>query len=62
MLIVYGFAGVLFQMEALNSDAFHLPVREVNLDLAFADDRRFVLGNLIAERQVGIEIILSCED
>ena len=38
-----------------------LPSVEVDLDLALADDRVLVLGDLIALRQVGVEVVLAVE-
>ena len=35
---------------------------DVDLDLALADDRLLVLADLIALRQVGIEVVLAVED
>jgi len=37
-------------------------VRQIDNKLAFTDDRLLVLRNLIAGRQIGIEIILPVED
>ena len=61
MLIVQRFAGVLLQMQPLDADGDGLAVRHRHHDLALAHDRRFVLADLIALRQVGIEIVLPVE-
>jgi hypothetical protein len=67
MLVVHRLAGVLLEMQPLDAD---LDVLELALavgtdrddDLALADDRILVLGDLIALRQVGVEIVLAVED
>ena len=61
MLIVQRFAGILLEMQPLDADAHRLAVGHVDHDLALADDRRFVLADLVALRQVGIEIVLPVE-
>ena len=55
-------AGVLLEVEALDADLDALAVGHVDDDLALPDDRRLVLADLIALRQVGIEIVLPVED
>jgi hypothetical protein len=67
MLVVHRLAGVLFEMQALDAD---LDILELALfvradgddDLALADDRLLELGNLVALRQVRVEIVLAVED
>lgn len=67
MLVVHGLARILLQMQALDAD-FHvfelaLIVRaDRNHDLALADDRLLELRNLIALRQIRIEIVLAIEN
>ena len=61
MLVVQRFAGILLEMQPLDADAHRLAVRHVDDDLALADDRRFVLADLVALRQVRIEIVLAVE-
>ena len=61
MLVVQRFAGVLLQMQPLDADGDGLAVRHRHHDLALAHDRRFVLADLIALRQIGIEIVLPVE-
>ena len=61
VLIVQRLAGVLLEMQPLDADADRLAVRHVDDDFALADDRRFVLADLVALRQVRIEIILPVE-
>ena len=56
--VVDRLAGVLFEVETLDADGEGVAVFRFNIDLAFADDGRFELRNLIALRQVGIEIVL----
>ena len=60
MLVVDRLAGVLLQMQALDADRDGFAI-SVDLDLAFADDRLLVLADLIALRQIGIEVVLAVE-
>jgi len=60
MLVVQRFAGVLLKMEALDADAHALAV-DVDLDFALADHRLFVLRDLIALRQIRVEVVLAVE-
>ena len=62
MLVVQRLAGVLLEMQPLDADGDGLAVGQIDDDLALADDRRLVLADLIALRQVGIEIVLAVED
>ena len=62
VLVVQRLAGVLLEMQALDADLHGLAIGHVDDDLALADDRRFVLADLIALRQIGIEIVLAVED
>ena len=61
MLVVQALAGILLEMQALDADAARLAVGQVDLDLALADDRVLVLRDLVARRQVGIEVVLAVE-
>ena len=61
MLVVQRLAGVLLQMQPLDADREALAVRQIDHDLALAHDRRLVLADLIALRQIGIEIVLPVE-
>ncbi len=64
MLVVHQLAGVLLDMDALDPDllgrALVLLV-EQDLDLALADQRVVELADLIALRQIGVEVILAVE-
>ena len=60
MLVVDRLAGVLLQMQPLDADVHRLAV-DVDLDLALADDRLLVLADLIALRQIRIEVVLAVE-
>ena len=62
MLVVQALAGILLQMQSLDADAARRAVRQVDLDRALAHDRVLVLRDLIALRQVLIEVILPVED
>ncbi len=61
MLVVQRLAGVLLEMQPLDADGDGLAVVEIDDHLALADDRLLVLADLIALRQVGIEIVLAVE-
>jgi hypothetical protein len=60
--IVQALAGVLFEMHPLDTDGDAVSVLEIDRHRALADDRRFVLADLIALRQVGIKIVLPVEN
>ena len=61
VLVVQRLAGVLLEMQPLDADRTSSPSGSVDHDLALADDRRLVLADLVALRQVGIEIVLAVE-
>ena len=54
-------AGVLLEMQPLDADRDARAIRQFDDHLALADDRRLVLADLIALRQIGIEIVLPVE-
>ena len=54
-------AGVLLEVKPLDADPRRVAVRHVDHNLAFADDRRFVLADLVALRQIRIEVVLAVE-
>ena len=60
VLVVEELAGILLEMEPLDADPDRA-VGHVDHDLALADHRRLVLADLVALRQVRIEIILAVE-
>ena len=62
MLVVQALARVLLEMQPLDADRDALAAQQIDDDLALADDRILVLADLIALRQVGIEIVLPVED
>ena len=62
MLVVQALTRVLLEMQPLDADRDALAAQQIDDDLALADDRALVLADLIALRQVGIEIVLSVED
>ena len=62
MLIVQRLAGVLLEMQALDADLSARAVFHVEGDAALAHYGLEVLGNLIAGRQVGVEVVLPLED
>ena len=55
-------AGVLFEMQPFDADRDAVAAFEVDCHRALADHRGFVLADLIALRQIGIEIILPVEN
>ena len=59
MLVVLGFAGILFQMQPRNADGFRAAIRQLNINRAFANDGMGVLADLIALRQIGVEVVLA---
>ena len=59
MLVVLRFAGILFQMQPRDADGFRTAIRQFNINRAFANDGMRVLADLIALRQIGIEVILA---
>ena len=61
MPLVQALAGVLLEMQPLDADGDRLAVVEIDDHLALAHDRLLVLADLIALRQIGIEIILAVE-
>ena len=54
------FAGVFFEMKARDADALFLAV-VIDLDPAVGGEREFVLRDLVALGQIGIEIIFAGE-
>ena len=61
VLVVQRLAGVLLQMEALNSHLLGFAVRKIEGDHPLAHHRVLELGNLVALRQVGVKIVLAVE-
>ncbi len=59
--VVDQLARVLFQMQALDADVEEGAVLGLHLDDTLADDREIELADLIAGRQVGVEIVLPVE-
>ncbi len=62
MLVVQAFAGILLEMQPGDADLAHRPVGHVQTDPAMPDHRLLVLRDLIAGRQVGVEVVLALED
>ena len=61
MLVVQRLAGVLLEMQPLDADRDASRRRGIDHHLALAHHRRLVLADLIALRQIGIEIVLPVE-
>jgi hypothetical protein len=61
MLVVQALTRVLLKMQPLDADDDPLAAEQIDNDLAFANHRTLVLGDLIALRQVGVEIVLTVE-
>jgi hypothetical protein len=55
-------ARILFDMDALDPDLARDAGRHVHQHLALADDRVFELADLVALRQVRVEVVLAVED
>src|SRR6201746_1596312 len=62
MLVVQALAGVLLHVQSLDADTDGFAILHVEIDLALADDRVLVLADLIALRQIGVEVVLAVED
>ena len=62
MSIVKAFARILLEVNAFDPHDDAAAVFEIDGDRAFANNGRFVLADLIALRQIGIEIILPVEN
>ena len=59
MQIMDRFAGVLLQMNALDTDALLSAIVQFDVQMAFAHDRVIELADLVTLRQIGVEIILA---
>ena len=59
--VVDRLAGVLLQVQALDADLHHGAVVQLDLEEALTDDGVLELADLIALRQVGIEVVLAVE-
>ena len=59
--VVQALARVLLEVEARDADVARRAVGQVDDDRAMADNRLAELGDLIARRQIGIEIVLAVE-
>ena len=55
-------ARILFQMGAVDANAFDAAVGQLDLDPAVAAQRQLVLGDLIALRQVRVMVVLTRKD
>src|SRR3569623_394386 len=61
VLVVDRLAGVLLEVKPLDTNLHHFAVREFDGHLALADDRLLELADLVALRQVRIEVVLPVE-
>ena len=59
--VVHRLAGVLLEVDALDPHLARDPRPEVDDHLALADDRVVELADLVALRQVGVEVVLAVE-
>ena len=59
--LMQGLAGILLQMRASDADGLDGAVIEHDVELAALHHGQFVLADLIALRQIGVEIILARE-
>ncbi len=62
VLVVDRLAGVLFEVKPLDADGDRIPVGQIDRHCALPDDRLLVLGDLIALRQIRIEVVLPIEN
>jgi hypothetical protein len=62
VLVVQAFSRVLLEMKPLDADDHTLATKKIHHDLALAHQRIFILADLIALGQVGIEVVLPIED
>jgi len=60
MLVVHQLAGILFDMDALDPDRLGFAIN-VDLDRALTYQRVVELADLIALRQIGVEVVLAVE-
>ena len=60
MLVVHHLAGILFDVDALDADLLGTFLG-LDLDRSLADDRMIELADLIALRQIRVEIVLAVE-
>ena len=61
VLVVQALARILLEMQPLDADRHPLAAQKIDDDLALADDGALVLADLIALRQIGIEVVLAVE-
>jgi len=59
--LVQTLAGVFLEVRARDADALERTVIENDVDRPFGDDRQLVLTDLVALRQVRVEVILARE-
>ena len=62
MAVVQALPGVLLEMQPFDPNGDAVTAVEIDGHRALSYDRRFVLADLIALRQIGIEIILPVEN
>jgi hypothetical protein len=60
--IVQALACILLEMEPLDADGNTVAILEIDGHRSLANDRGLVLADLIALRQIGVEIVLSVEN
>ncbi len=61
MLVVQALGRILLEMQPLDADRLGAAALEVDLDRALAHDRVLELRDLIALRQIGVEVVLAVE-
>ena len=59
MLIVHRLAGIRFQMEALDPHLLGFAAFQLEQDRSFANNWLVVLADLVAQRHIGVEVVLS---
>ena len=61
MLVVQAFSCVLLEMQPFDTNDDALPAQQIDDHLALADDGTLVLADLVALRQVWVEVVLPVE-
>jgi hypothetical protein len=61
VLVMHRLAGILFQMQAGDTDLADLPAFQLDIDDAAAHDGVGKLADLVALRQIRVEVVLAVE-
>jgi len=58
-VIELGFAGIFFEVQLVNANAADGTIRHVQVEIAALADGLVELGDLVALRQIGVEVVLA---